>query len=95
MKVAQSAPAQVPAAPSVHTSRSRSLSPITIDPEWLELLNSAPPSPDAPSFTQTEMAPSTTLNEQAQTVDSLADVLDSLSTNDMIQPPAGAAITGQ
>lgn len=96
-KVAQSASAQVPAAPSVHRSRSRSLSPINIDPEWLELiLNSAPPSPDAPSFTQTETAPSTTLDGQAQTVDSLADILDGLSTNDTIQPPpAAAAITGQ
>ena len=96
-KVDQSASAPVPAPPSVYTSRSGSLPIIDIDLELLELiLDSTPPSPDAPSFTQTATAPSTTPDEQAQTVDLLADVLDGLSTDDTIQPPAAAAaITDQ
>ena len=82
-KVAQTASAPVPATPPAHKSRSRTLSAISIDLELLELiLDPTPPSPDAPSFTQTETAPSTTLDGQGQTVDSLADALDGLSTDD-------------
>jgi len=87
-KVVQSASAPVPAAPSAYTSRSGSLPAIDIDLELLELiLDPTPPSPDAPSSTSTATAPSTTLDGQAQTVDSLTDVLDGLSIDDTTQPP--------
>ena len=90
-KVAQTASAPVPAIPSAPTPRSGTLSVISIDPEWLEyLLDSTPPSPDVLSLTQMETATSTTPDEQAQTVDSLADILDGLSTDDTavnIPPP--------
>jgi hypothetical protein len=102
MKVAQSTPAPVPAAPLVYTSCSGSPPTPTLDidinPELLELiLDRTPPSPDAPSFTPMATAASSTLDEQAQTVDLLADALDglSLATHDTIRPLAAAAITDQ
>ena len=87
-KITQSASAPVLTIPSAHTSLSRFQSAIAIE-EWLLdcILDSTPPSPDTPSFTQTQTAtaPSTT-------VDSLADALDGLATDDTAPPAAAAAV---
>ena len=82
-KVAQTASAPVLATLPAHKSCSRTLSAISISLELLELiLDLTLPSPNTPSFTQTETAPLTTLDGQGQTVDSLADALNRLSTDD-------------
>jgi len=83
-QIAQSAPPPVLTTASAHTPDSRSQSAIAIE-EWLlkVILDSTPPSPDAPSFTQVATAPSTT-------IDSLADALDGLAIDDRALPAVAA-----
>ena len=86
MKIAQSASVPVLTTPSTQTSLSQFQSAIAIE-EWLAdlILDPTPPSPNAPSFTQAATAPSTT-------IDSLADALDGLATDDTAPPAAAAAV---
>ena len=81
-KIAQSVSPPVLATASAHTPVSQSQSAIAIE-EWLlkVILDSTPPSPEAPSFTQAATASSTT-------IDSLADALDGLAIDDRAPPMA-------
>lgn len=90
------------AAPSTHSSNSNPLAVIAIDPEWLDInicSTSTSPNPDAPLVTQTATATSSIVDGHDHSVNSLADALDGLSTDDVpvahvtvTQPPVPAPV---